>query len=161
MLQNSRIVIAGLALVFAAAVPAAAAEPAQKRSLTLGMAKQVADAASNEARRLSAPGGTIAIVDDGGHVLYLERMDNTFPASATVAVDKARTSALFRKPTRDFEDAIKNGRTSLVAVGVMTPLQGGVPIVVDGQVVGAIGVSGAASAQQDDDIAKVGAVALR
>jgi uncharacterized protein GlcG (DUF336 family) len=74
-------------------------------------------------------------------------------AAAVVAIEKARTAATFRKPTRDFENAIAKGRTALVAVDVMTPLQGGVPIVVDGVVVGAIGVSGAMTAQQDDDIA--------
>ena len=77
-----------------------------------------------------------------------------------MAIEKARTAATFRRPTSVFEDAIKNGRLSLVAVSVMTPLQGGVPVMVDGVVVGAIGVSGAASAQQDDEIAKVAAVAL-
>jgi uncharacterized protein GlcG (DUF336 family)/mannose-6-phosphate isomerase-like protein (cupin superfamily) len=106
------------------------------------------------------PGGTIAVVDAGGHVVALERLDDTFPASASVAVEKARTSAVFRKPTRDFENAVKSGRTSLVAVDVMLPLQGGVPIVRGGQVIGAIGVSGAASAQQDDDIAAAAAAAF-
>jgi glc operon protein GlcG len=118
----------------------------------------VAAAAVDEAKRLAAPGGALAIVDDGGHLLYLERLDDTFPAAATVAIEKARTAATFRRPTQVFEDAIKNGRVSLVAVDAMTPLQGGVPILSGGKVVGAIGVSGAASAQQDDDIAR-GAVA--
>jgi uncharacterized protein GlcG (DUF336 family) len=77
-----------------------------------------------------------------------------------VAIEKARTAATFRKATRDFENAIAKGRTALVAVDVMTPLQGGVPIAVDGNVVGAVGVSGAMSAQQDDDIATVAAAAI-
>jgi glc operon protein GlcG len=133
---------------------AGAAEMAtHKATLTLDGAMRVAASAVSEAKRLSAPGGAIAVVDDGGNLLYLERLDNTFPAAATVAIEKARTASTFRRPTRVFEEAIKGGRVSLVAVDVMTPLQGGVPILIDGQVVGAIGVSGAASAQQDDDLA--------
>ena len=76
-----------------------------------------------------------------------------------MAIEKARTAATFRKATRDFENAIAKGRTALVAVGAMTPLQGGVPIAVDGVVIGAVGISGAMSAQQDDDIATVAAAA--
>src|ERR687892_2300465 len=139
-------------LVCAGIVPAHADE-----SLALSDAHRLVTLAIAEATRLNAPGGTIAVADAGGHVVALERLDNTFPASAAVAVEKARTSAVFRKPTRDFENAVKNGRTSLVAVDVMLPLQGGVPLVRAGQVIGAIGVSGAASAQQDDDIATAAA----
>lgn len=142
--------------VVAAGVPDSVS-PAKELSL-IG-AKAVAGAAAAEARKNSA-GGAIAVVDPGGHLLYLERLDGTFPAAATVATEKARTAAIFRKDTRTFEDAIRNGRVSLTAVGIMTPLQGGVPIVVDGVVVGAVGVSGAANAQQDEDIAKVAARAL-
>ena len=138
---------------------AATAQTMTRPVLSLEGAKAVGAAAAAEARRLNA-GGAIAIVDDGGHLLYLERLDNTFPAASAVAIEKARTAATFRRPTSVFEEAIRNGRTSLVAVSVMTPLQGGVPVVVGGVVVGAVGVSGAASAQQDDDIAKVAAVAL-
>jgi glc operon protein GlcG len=128
-------------------------------TLTLDGAKRVAAAAAEEARRLGAPSGAIAVVDDGGALLYLERLDNTFPAAATVAAEKARTAAQFRRPTSVFEDAIKGGRQALLGVAVMTPLQGGVPVLVDGQVVGAVGVSGAANAQQDDDIARGAAAA--
>jgi glc operon protein GlcG len=143
------------ALVAFTSLPAFA-QVAARKGLTLEGARSIATAAATEARRLGA-GGAIALVDEGGNLLYLERLDNTFPAAATVAFEKARTAATFRKPTRDFEQAIAKGRTSLVAVDVMTPLQGGVPIVIEGQVVGAIGVSGAMSAQQDDDIATVAA----
>jgi glc operon protein GlcG len=147
------------ALAVAAPVPAEAGPTASRAVLTLDGARHVARAAADEARRLGA-GGAIAVVDDGGHLLLLERLDDTFPAAAIVSYEKARTAATFRRDTRIFEDAIRNGRTSLVAVDVMTPLQGGVPIVMGGVVVGAVGVSGAASAQQDEDIAKVAAVAL-
>lgn len=127
--------------------------------LNLEAARRAAAAAEAEARRLGA-GGAFAVVDDGGHLVYLERLDNTFPASAIVAAEKARTAATFRRPTRDFEEAVRNGRVALVAVPPMLPLQGGVPLVRDGRVVGAIGVSGAASAQQDDDLANVAAAAF-
>lgn len=151
--------LAAAGLLAAALAAPAAAQVTAKKTLTLEGAKAVAEAAAAEARRLSA-GGAIAVVDDAGHMLVLYRLDDTFPAATTVAMEKARTAAQFRRPTSLFEEAIKNGRTSLVAVSAMTPLQGGVPVMVDGQVVGAVGVSGAASAQQDDDIAKVAAVAL-
>jgi glc operon protein GlcG len=119
----------------------------------------VAAAAAAEAKRVQA-GGAIAVVDDGGNLLYLERLDNTFAAAANISIAKARSAANFRRDTRVFEDAIKNGRVSLVANPELLPLQGGVPVTVDGRVVGAIGVAGANSAQQDEDIAKVAAQAL-
>ena len=147
-----------LAAAVAIATPARG-QVATHQILTLDGAKTVASAASAEARRLGA-GGAIAVVDEGGNLLYIERLENTFPAATTVAIEKARTAATFRKPTRDFENAIAKGRVSLVAVSAMTPLQGGVPIVVGGQIVGAVGVSGAMSAQQDDEIATLASTAL-
>jgi glc operon protein GlcG len=149
----------GVVLFGALLVLASTARAETRRVLSLAEARAIGAAAAAEAARLGAPGGAIAIVDDGGHLLYAERLDGTFPAAALVSLEKARTAALFRKPTAEFENAIRGGRTALVAVDVMTPLQGGVPIAIAGQVVGAVGVSGAASAQQDEDIAKVAAVA--
>lgn len=103
-----------------------------KRGLTLEGAKKVIASAVAEARRVNAPGGSIAVVDDGGNLLALERLDQTFAASANIAIGKARTSALFKKPTKVFEDAIKGGRTSMVTLGSdlqnFTPLQGGIPL---------------------------------
>jgi glc operon protein GlcG len=135
-----------------------------KRGLTLEGAKKVIAATVAEAKRVNAPGGSIAVVDDGGNLLALERLDQTFAASANIAVGKARTSALFKKPTKVFEDAIKGGRTSMVTLGSdlqnFTPLQGGIPLEWEGKVVGAIGISGAASAQQDEELAIIGAKSL-
>ena len=126
-----------------------------KRGLTLEGGKKVIAATVAEAKRVNAPGGSIAVVDDGGNLLALERLDQTFAASANIAIGKARTAALFKKPTKVFEDAIKGGRTSMVTLGGdlqnFTPLQGGIPLEWEGKVVGAIGVSGAASAQQDEE----------
>jgi len=135
-----------------------------KQGLTLEGAKKVIAATVAEAKRINAPGGSIAVVDDGGNLLALERLDQTFAASANIAIGKARTSALFKKPTKVFEDVIKSGRTSMVTLGGdlqnFTPLQGGIPLEWEGKVVGAIGVSGAASAQQDEELAIAGAKAL-
>lgn len=156
--------IIGLALLLPvlAGAPATASAQTQvvdRPVLTLDGAKALAAAAVAEAMNLGAPGGAIAIVDDGGHLLYLERLDNTFAMASPVAEGKARTAALFRRPTKGLEDAIVAGRTTLLNVAD-TPLQGGVPITVDGVVVGAIGVSGAASADQDRLIAEAGASAV-
>lgn len=125
------------------------------KELTLDGAKRVIAAAVAEAKRLNAPGGAIAVVDAGGYLIASERLDNTFAASSVISIGKARTSALFRKPSSLFENVINKGRTAMTALpdSLLTPLQGGVPIEVDGKVVGAIGVSGAASAQQDEEIA--------
>src|SRR5213593_2902875 len=139
----------------------AGAQTADKKTLTLQGAKRAIAAAKAEAQKLQAPGGVIAIVDDGGNLMALERLDGTFSAGANISLGKARTAVLFKKPTKVFEDIIKNGRTSMVALENFTPLQGGVPITVDGQIVGGVGVSGASSAQQDEELAIAGAEAAR
>lgn len=150
------------ALVFAMALAAAGQARGQttstKRSLTLEGAKVVAAAAAAEARR-GKEGGSIAIVDDGGNLIYLERIQPTFPMGAHIATEKARTAALFQRPSKALEDVIVSGRTTLLSV-VPAPLQGGEPIVVEGEIVGAIGVSGAASAARDQAIASAGAASL-
>ncbi len=148
-----------LALVVMTATGLASAQVAEKRTLTLDGAKRVIAAAVAEARRLNAPGGVIAVVDDGGNLIALERLDNTFAAGATVSIGKARTAVLFKRPTKVFEEIIKNGRTAMVALpdALFTPLQGGIPIEFEGKIIGGIGVSGAASAQQDEELAVAGA----
>src|SRR6266436_4878304 len=127
-----------------------------KHKLTLEGAKKIGEAAATYARQNGA-GPSIAVVDDGGYLLYFLRPEESFAAGANVSIGKARTSAIFKKPTRDFEETINKGRFTMTALPDFTPLQGGVPIVHDGQVIGAIGVSGAKSAQQDDEVAKAGA----
>lgn len=129
-----------------------------KKALTLEGAKAVAAAAVAEATR-GNEGASIAVVDDGGNLMYLERLQPTFPMGATISIEKARTAALFQKPTRILEDAIVGGRTPLLNVW-SAPLNGGEPIVVGGQVVGAVGVSGASSAARDAAIAIAGAAAV-
>ncbi len=93
-------------------------------------------------------------------MVALERLDGTFTAGANVSIGKARTAALFKQRTRVFEELINNGRTAMTALPDFTPLIGGIPIVVEGRLVGAIGVSGAASVQQDEELALAGAAAL-
>ncbi|HKD41800.1 MAG TPA: heme-binding protein [Myxococcaceae bacterium] len=142
-----------------AASQAAQAQIAEKKTLTLDGAKQAIAASIAEAKKSNAT-GVIAVVDDGGNLMALERLDNTFGAGANISIGKARTAVLFKRPSKAFEDIIGKGRTAMVALKDFTPLQGGVPIVVDGQIVGGIGVSGAASAQQDEELAIAGANAL-
>ena len=150
-----------MALVALVTVETAQAQIVDKKALTLEGARQVIASAVGEARRLGAPGGVIAVVDDGGHLVALERLDGTFAAGANISIGKARTAALFKKPTKVFEEIIRNGRTAMVALPDFTPLQGGVPLIVGESVIGAIGVSGAASAQQDEEIALAGAAVAR
>jgi glc operon protein GlcG len=148
------------ALLILTALPPAHAQVVTRKQLTIEGARQVIAAAAAEARRNHA-GGAVAVVDDGGNLVALERLDGTFAAAANISIGKARTAAIFRRPTRAFEDVIKSGRTAMVTLNDFTPLQGGIPILLDGEVVGAIGVSGAASAQQDEEIALVGAAAAK
>jgi uncharacterized protein GlcG (DUF336 family) len=146
------------AALFAVAGRAQAQVVQTKKALTLEGAKAAAAAATAEAKK-GNEGASVAVVDDGGNLMYLERMAPTFPMGATIATEKARTAALFQKPTKILEDAIVAGRTPLLNAW-SAPLNGGEPIVVDGQVVGAIGVSGASSAARDAAIALAGAGAL-
>ena len=146
-------------IVLASLISVAHAELPLKPLLTLDGAKQVAAAAQTYARDNKAPGAAIALVDDGGQLVYLERLDGTFAAGSRISTGKARTAALYKKPTKAFEEVINKGRTAMAALDDFTPLQGGVPLVVNGQIIGAIGVSGAASADQDTAIAEAGAKA--
>lgn len=140
----------------------AMAQVAEKKVLTLDGAKKVIDAVKQEATKLKAPGGAIAVVDDGGNLLALERLDGTFAAGSQISIGKARTAALFKRETKAFEEIINKGRTAMTSLpdSFFTPLQGGVPIVLDGQIIGAVGVSGAASAAQDQELAVAGATFL-
>ena len=149
--------------IIAAFVSVAAHSHAQiieKKSLNLDGAKKAIAAAVGYAKKNNAPGGVIAVVDEGGNLMALERLDGTFAMGATISIGKARTAVLFKKPTRFFEELINKGRTAMTAVDGFTPLIGGIPVIVDGQVVGGVGVSGAASANQDEELALAGANAL-
>ena len=147
-------------LILAIASATASAQTFDKKSISLEGARSVIAGAKSYAKANNAPGGVIAVVDDGGNLVALERLDGTFSAGANISIGKAKTAVLFKRPTKVFEDIIKNGRTSMVALADFTPLQGGVPITVDGQIIGGVGVSGAMSAQQDEELAIAGAAAL-
>src|SRR5689334_10393322 len=151
--------IAAIILALSSLTSFVRAQTTEKKSLTIDGAKKVIAAAVAYAKKNNAPGGVIAVVDEGGNLMALERLDGTFAAGANISIGKARTAVLFKRPTKAFEDIIKNGRTAMVALpdAFFTPLQGGVPITIDGQIVGGVGVSGAASAQQDEELAIAGA----
>lgn len=131
------------------------AQLVEKTALTLDGAKKIAAVAEAKAKAGGAR-VVIAVVDEGGSLLLLERLDDTQVASVNVGIDKARTAAIYRRPSRVFEEQVKNGRVSALALHGAVALQGGVPIIVEGKVVGAIGVSGE-TPTQDEDIAIAGA----
>jgi len=147
--------------VFAAITLAATshAQVIDKKALSLAAAKKIAAAAEADAKAKNAR-VVIAVVDDGGNLLVLQRLDDTQVASVDVAMGKARTAAIFRRPSREFEEQVKNGRIAALALPGATPLQGGIPITFDGKVIGAIGVSGESPAQ-DEEIAIAGANAAK
>ncbi len=144
-----------VAALILSVAPVLQAELPTKRVLTLGMAKKLVAAAEAEAKKRGAT-VVIAVVDDGGQLILLERLDDTQVASVEVAIGKARTAAIFRRPSKVFEDQVKNGRVAALALPGATPLQGGIPITVEGKVIGAIGASGN-SPQEDEEIALAGA----
>src|SRR6266545_5148400 len=126
----------------------------EKKVLTLEAADKIAAAAETEAKKRNAT-VVIVVVDDGGYPLVLKRLNDTQVASVDVGIGKARTAAIFRRPSKDFEDQIKNGRVASLVLPGATPLQGGLPLVFEGKVVGAIGVSGN-TPQEDEDIVLAG-----
>ncbi len=157
--------VRALLLTFAAAVTlsllpgSASAQLRDTKALSLEGARRIMEAAEAEARRNNW-NVSIAIVDAAGDMVLFQRMDAASPMSTDIAHGKARTSARFRRPTKALEDAVAGGRVALVTVEGATLMEGGEPIVVDGQVLGAVGVSGVTSAQ-DAQIARAGIAALR
>lgn len=130
----------------------------QRAYLTADDIKRMAAACEAEAQRNSWA-VTIAIVDDGGHLLWLQRMDGAAPVSAHIAPRKAVTAAIGRRESGLYEKMVNDGRVSFLSVDAVTPLEGGAPIVVDGHCLGAIGVSGVKS-NEDLQVAKAGIAAL-
>ena len=131
----------------------------EKKVLTLAAARKIVAAAEAEANARGV-GVVIAVVDSSGTIIELTRMDTAQVASVNVGIGKARTAAIYRRPSRDFEEQIKSGRIAALALADATPLQGGVPVLVDGKVVGAVGVSGD-TPQVDEAIAIAGAAVVR
>ena len=129
-----------------------------KSMLTIDDAAQVMTGAVAEAKK-NKGAVAIAVVDDGGHLLQFTRLDGTPPVSAYIAPEKARAAALGRRETKIYEDMINQGRNAFLSAPLQGMLEGGVPIVADGQVVGAVGVSGVKSSE-DAQVAKAGIAAL-
>jgi glc operon protein GlcG len=149
------------ALLIASAHVAAQTDPAltlDKKVLTLAAARRIVVAAEAEATRRGL-GVVIVVVDDAGTIIELTRMDAAQVASVNVGIGKARTAAIYRRPSREFEEQIRDGRVAALALADATPLQGGVPVLINGRVVGAVGVSGD-SPQVDEEIALAGAKAI-
>ena len=151
--------ILGAVLMAAGLVSAEERLTIDKKVLTLHAARKIVAAAEADAERRGL-GVVIVVVDDGGNVIQLSRMDAAQVASVNVGIGKARTAAIYRRPSRVFEEQIRDGRVAALALADATPLQGGVPILIDGKVVGAVGVSGD-SPQVDEEIAMAGAAAVR
>jgi glc operon protein GlcG len=126
-----------------------------KPTLSIAETTRILDAARAEAEK-NKWAVTIAVADDGGHLLGLLRLDGCAPIGAYIATEKARTAALGRRESKQYEDMINGGRTAFLSAPLAGALEGGVPIVVDGQVVGAVGVSGV-KAPEDAQIARAGA----
>jgi uncharacterized protein GlcG (DUF336 family) len=126
--------------------------------ITLEAARKMMAAAEAEAAKHGWK-MAIAIVDESGNLILFEKLDDTQPGSIAVAMNKARTAANFKRPTKVLEDMVTAGRTVFLAIEGLLPLQGGVPVSADGKVIGAVGVSGGTAAQ-DEQVALAGVVAL-
>ena len=161
MLQPTVRQTIGAVLVVIGTAPASAQTPGSYGPpVTLAQAKQAAVPALAEAQKNSWA-MAVAIVDTAGNLVYFEKMDGTQNGSVAVALDKARSAALFKRATKAFQDTLAAGGEGLriLALQGAVPVEGGVPLVVQGQIVGAIGVSGGTS-QQDGQCAQAGADAL-
>ena len=154
----TRRIALSLAVLLLLSAAVASAQLVDRKALTVDAARKMAAAAVAEAKKNNWM-MAVAVVDDGGHLLYFERNENTQTGSIRIAIDKARSAAAFRRPTKAWEDALAGGRSAVLGLRGAVPSEGGVPIVVDGRVIGAVGASGG-SAQQDGQVAKAGVDAL-
>lgn len=136
-----------------------AAQPSYGNNISLEQAKKVANAAVKEAKRMKLK-VAIAIVDTGGHLVYFEKADDTQTASTEVSIAKARSASTFRRATKVFENAVANGRTAVLGLPGAVPIEGGVPIMENKKIIGAIGISGASS-EEDGVIAAAGILVLK
>ena len=158
MINIHKPIVAAIALALAITWTAPAADLTTKQALNLEVGKEIAAAAEAFAKRNSW-NVVIAIVDDGGHLIYLQRADGTQIGSIEIAIRKAKTTVNFKRPSKAFADRLSKGGVGLVALPGGLAFEGGVPIIHQGEVIGGIGVSGV-TAQQDGLIAQAGADAL-
>jgi uncharacterized protein GlcG (DUF336 family) len=140
------ILFAILFVAFAARNAHAQAMPNPYGQISLEVARKVADAAIAEGRK-NGWNVAAAVVDSAGDLVFFERMDNTQSASMIIAQEKARTAARFKRPSKSLEDALAGGRQAILGIPGATPVEGGIPLVIDGKIVGAVGVSGAKSSE--------------
>jgi glc operon protein GlcG len=154
----SRVAAFSAAALFAGLV-SAQDRPPYGTEITLDQAKKIAEGALAESKKNNWR-MAIAVVDNHGFLVYYERMDDTQTASVQVALDKAKAAAMYRRPTKAFEDGIAKGRVALLGLAGATPIEGGLPIMVGGKVIGAIGVSGANS-DQDAQAAAAGLAGVK
>ncbi len=141
------------------ATPLALAQTADRKVITLDGAKAILAAAEAEALKNKWT-VAIAVVDESGNLIAFHKVDETQVGSIDIAIGKARTAARMKRPTKALEDAVAGGRMVMLAVDGITPLEGGVPVMLDGRVIGAVGVSGVTS-QQDAQVAQAGVAALK
>jgi glc operon protein GlcG len=161
MITFKGLMIAAIAALASLSAAAQQATPPYGAPISIEQAKQVLAAAEAEAKKNNWP-VAIAVVDTGGHLVAMYRLDNTQLGSISYAEDKARTSVYFRRPSKAFEDAVAAGGIGLRVLGLKgaTPYDGAVPILADGKIIGAVGVSGVL-AQQDGQVAAAGAAVIK
>ena len=157
-MTSARIML-GVVLALSAGLASAQERPPYGNPITVDQAKKIAAGALAESKKNSWR-MAISIVDNHGFPVYFERMEDTQTASIQIALDKAKTAAMFRRPSKAFEDGIAKGRVALLGLTGATPIEGGLPIMVDGRVIGGIGVSGMNS-DQDAQAAQAGLNALK
>ena len=158
MLKGMAVKAFALVLMFIFVAGTLQAQLMDRKAINLEGAKKMLAAAEAEARKNNWP-VAIAIVDETGNLIAFSRLDETQVASIDIAIGKARSAARFKRPTKALEDAVAGGRSVLLAVEGLTPLEGGIPVTVEGKIIGAVGVSGVTSAQ-DAQVAQAGIAAL-
>ena len=157
--MTSAKIMLGAALALSAGLASAQERPPYGNPISVDQAKRIAAGALAESKKNNWR-MAISIVDNHGFPVYFERMEDTQTASIQIALDKAKSAAMFRRPTKAFEDGIAKGRVALLGLTGAMPIEGGLPIMVDGRVIGGIGVSGA-NADQDAQAAQAGLNALK
>jgi len=157
--MTSAKIMLGAALALSAGLASAQERPPYGNPISVDQAKRIAAGALAESKKNNWR-MAISIVDNHGFPVYFERMEDTQTASIQIALDKAKSAAMFRRPTKAFEEGIAKGRVALLGLTGAMPIEGGLPIMVDGRVIGGIGVSGA-NADQDAQAAQAGLNALK
>jgi len=131
-----------------------------KKVLTLQAARAIADAALAEAVKRGMNELVVVVVDDGGHLILLERQDHAEPAAVDIGIAKTRTAAIFKRDTKEWKERLLEGKWWVLGMPNMTPIEGGIPIVAEGRIIGAVGIAGAKGGT-DSEICRAGLAALQ